>query len=281
MGPHEDVAVADLGPRLVFVGGMHRSGTTPFTSALGQHPEVSGLTGTGVLEDEGQHLQDVYPVAAAYGGPGRFALDPRSHLTEDSPLASPEAAQRLLRAWSPYWRSERHLLIEKSPPNIVMGRFLQALFPGSALIVVVRHPVSVALATLKWRRLVSRRPQNAASVELMVHNWVSAHETLLADLPHLRRVRIIRYEDLVAQPESTLTEVGDLLGLQTPVPHSSLVGSHTSDYERRWQAMERTPWGRRQRRQIIDHYGEFVAGFGYELETLNAVEPLRLVVPRD
>ena len=56
--------MTDLDPaRLVFVGGLHRSGTTPFAKVLGEHPEVSGLVNTGVRKDEGQHLQPVYPLS--------------------------------------------------------------------------------------------------------------------------------------------------------------------------------------------------------------------------
>ena len=275
-----DVTAADLGPRLIFVGGMHRSGTTPLASALAEHPDISGLTGTGVLEDEGQHLQDVYPVASTYGGPGRFALDPRSHLTESSALVAPDAAERLVRAWSPYWRSDSRLFVEKSPPNIVMGRFLQEVFPGSALVVVVRHPVTVALATVKWRRLLSRHPQNAASVEMMVRNWVRAHETLLEDLHHLHRVRVLRYEDLVERPRETLAQVADLVGLDTPVPDSSLVAHRSSEYELRWQAMDRTPWGRHQRRQVVQRYGELAGRFGYDLDTMGHSGRFELDVPR-
>ena len=44
------------GERLVFIGGLHRSGTTPLADALAQHPDISGLSGTGAPHDEGQHL---------------------------------------------------------------------------------------------------------------------------------------------------------------------------------------------------------------------------------
>ena len=40
----------------------------------------SGLSGTGVREDEGQHLQHVYPKAKVYGGSGRFAFDPQADI---------------------------------------------------------------------------------------------------------------------------------------------------------------------------------------------------------
>lgn len=68
---------------------------------MAEHPAISGLRDTGVKEDEGQHLQSVYPKAKVYGGPGRFALDQRSHLTETSPLVTEANAQALFDAWAP------------------------------------------------------------------------------------------------------------------------------------------------------------------------------------
>ena len=87
--------------RLVFVGGLHRSGTTPLARCLAAHRQISGFANTGAEEDEGQHLQTVYPPARAHGGPGRFALSAAAHLTETSPLLTPEAATILLQQWTP------------------------------------------------------------------------------------------------------------------------------------------------------------------------------------
>lgn len=75
------------GDRLVFVGGLHRSGTTAVSRVPGACPEISGLTWTNVEEDEGQHLQSVYLAASRHGGPGHFGFRRSAHLTEADPIS--------------------------------------------------------------------------------------------------------------------------------------------------------------------------------------------------
>jgi Sulfotransferase family len=268
-GPGDQIAGRDP-RRLVFVAGLHRSGTTPLARAIVEHPQISGLAETGVKEDEGQHLQSVYPAAREYGGPGRFARDPRSALTESSPLVGPANADRLWGAWEPYWDLSRTHLVEKSPPNLVMGRFLQALFPGSAYVVVVRHPVVVALSTRKWRRLVSWGWRNHTTVEEMIGHWLLAHEVLVQDLPRLRRVQVLRYEDLVERPADELAKVQRLLGLAEPIPAGGIRG-HSDRYEEQWRAMATgNPLDRRRRAQIVQRFGPALRRFGYDAEDLRA-----------
>src|SRR4029450_12617693 len=79
--------------RLGVAGGLHRSGTTPLARTLAAHPQVSGFAGTGAREDEGQHLQTVYPRVRDYGGARHFALPPPPPPTEDTPTGTPGAAR--------------------------------------------------------------------------------------------------------------------------------------------------------------------------------------------
>ncbi len=256
--------------RLVFVGGLHRSGTTPFAKILDGHPEISGLVDTGVREDEGQHLQRVYPKAKVYGGSGRFAHHPEAHLTETSPLTSAANAQAMLDSWSPHWDTSRRFLVEKSPPNLIMGRFLQAQFPGSGLIVVVRHPVAVALSNKKWRRITSTNPRKFQSLNQMVEHWLAAHTILAADAPHLDRLLVVHYERLIQNPDDELERVQSFLGLSQPIDSSKLSRSHSDSYAQRWASYE--AWWRPggwQRRIIGSRHADDIAAFGYDWADLS------------
>lgn len=260
------------GDRLVFVGGLHRSGTTPLARVLAAHPEISGLSGTGVAEDEGQHLQDVYPRIRAYGGMGRFANDPRAHLTAASPLVGTANADRLIAAWSPYWDLDRRLLVEKSPANLIMGGFLQALFPGSALIVVVRHPAVVALAMQKWNpAVIARNGRRRTSFSGLLRHWVTAHDRLRADAPGLPRLHVLRYEDLVADPVGQLAEIQAFLGLDGPLDASAVRGGMNAGYAARWDELARGPIGQRRRAGWVRRYADAVAPYGYDLSRISEV----------
>lgn len=175
--------------------------------------------------DEGQHLQDVYPPARAFGGPGRFAFSEDAALTEASPLL-PGAYQRLMAAWGPHWDLTRRVLIEKSPPNLLRFRFLQAAFPGAHLIAVLRHPLAVAYATQKWSK---------TNIPSLLEHWLIAYERFRLDAPSLEHATEVRYENLVADAESTLAVLEHNLGLTPQPPGGTIEQGSNERYFELWR----------------------------------------------
>lgn len=201
-GPHRRAKVREN--KFVFLSGLHRSGTTLLADCLKEHPLISGFADTGVPKDEGQFLQSVFPPARQYGGPGVFGFNDEMHLTERSPLATGENGEKIFDEWGRFWDTDKPLLLEKSPPNLLKTRFLQALFPNSYFIVITRHPAAVSYATMKWSK---------TGLDSLLEHWAVCHDIFESDKPHLRNVFMLKYEDFVKNPDAFLKKIYNFLGI--------------------------------------------------------------------
>lgn len=266
--------------RFVFVCGLQRSGTTMLYRYLDEHPDLSALSGTDVHTNEGQFNQTVYPGDEYYGKGGRFAFRPEARFTEDSPLVTPENRRKLFEEWSRYWDLSKPYLVEKSPPNLIRMRFLQAMFPDSYFIVLLRHPIPVTLATQPWG--------NDRVHRLLAH-WVRAHDLFVSDIPHVRRVHALRYEDLVGDPDGTLGRAFAFLGLDDPNPGRTRAEGVNADnfladrtlrtgvndkYFAAWRERRRSPATRLFYGAVAWRYERAARRFGYSLRS-----PERLLEP--
>jgi hypothetical protein len=219
---------------------------------LRRHPEVSGFSGTGVPKDEGQHLQSVFPSARYYGGPGRFGFHPEAHMTEDHPLLTASFQVQLLSEWEPYWDLNKSILIEKSPPNILRTRFLQALLPNTYFSVIIRHPIAVSMATQKWSK---------TSLSSLMQHWLLVHRKFEDDRPHLANLCILSYEELIHSPVAVLDRIGRFLGIDLVTQNPPL--DHNTKYFNQWN----TPGPRAalSRKWLTYLYEKHVGPFGYSL----------------
>jgi hypothetical protein len=270
--------------RYVFVCGMPRSGTSILGRNIARMEGCTGLHHTGVLEDEGRYLQDVYPTEGDCGGPGRFGFDPRAHLTETSPLLTPANALKLRQSWERYWDQSKRIRVEKTPANLLMTRFLQAAFPNAWFVVIRRHPVPVSIAIQKWK--VSVTP-----LHNLFEHWLHCHQLFEEDKTYLKHVYELTYEDYIQNPDKCHHEIAAFIGTRVPeppkkdafrtvaqwrnpeglrVPESSmepLTGSHNEKYFNRWYHLLTKSSFKSYYRYVAAKYEPRFAKYGYSLTT--------------
>ena len=220
------------GKTLIFICGLHRSGTSLLHDIVRSHPQISGFHNTGAPEDEGQHLQSVYEPASSYGGPGRFAFDSGSRMDESHPLATSVNAKIIFEQWRPYFDMSCEHLVEKSPPNIIRTRFLQKLFPNSKFIFILRHPLAVSYATQKW---------SGTSIYLLLEHYLLAHEIMIGDIQALKSLHLLKYEALVAVPQQVVDGIFNFLELPSINVSHDVKRSMNDKYFQLWESERRNP----------------------------------------
>ncbi len=240
----------------IFVCGLHRSGTSVLHRCLRAHPDISGFSDTGAPQDEGQHLQNVYPTGKEFGGIGQFGFDESAHLDETSSLVSDENRRRLAADWEPHLDHGKTFFIEKSPPNLVRTRFLQALFPESRFVVITRHPVATAFATAKH---VPKR-----SLDELLDHWLVCHERFERDADNLKNLTRISYERFVADPKAVLGSLFRDLGLAPHPPPEAIKAHNNMRYFIYWHSLQRG-----ERQVLIDRFEDRVLSLGYSMAELD------------
>ena len=80
--------IISIEKKYIFIGGLHRSGTSILNEIIGSSDKVAKHKNTGKPEDEGQHIQTVFDNGIAHGGVGRFCFDDNYHYTENNKLIS-------------------------------------------------------------------------------------------------------------------------------------------------------------------------------------------------
>jgi len=242
--------------RFVFVGGPHHAGTTLTALLVGGHGDVSGFHNTGAPEDEGQHLQEVYHTALELGGMTKYAFNPKSHLTEQSAICTTRNRRKLFAAWAKYWDLSKPFLVEKSPPHIVMSRFIQAIFTPerTKFVFVIRHPLGAT--KFLWGKDRRGKGSKTCYIRLVGH-WVKQMTILAEDLPYLRNATVIMYENFVAKsPVSNYKNLLHFLELEEASAAQISLKNHSSPALKKHSGSSRK-WrkGGQQGRKLLGFHG--------------------------
>jgi hypothetical protein len=187
----------------IFIVGFPRSGTTLLEQMLDAHPGLRSM-------DERLYLAELADIAEERYG-----------------LRYPHELDRLDGAQcddlrTHYWRrvaetvrlAPGQRLVDKNPLNMLHLPLLKRLFPNANLILALRHPCDILLSCYMQNFGLPAFMVMCSSLERLGTGYASAmrywnhHAALLKPdwMP-------LRYEDLVADCDSTLRRLGDFLGL--------------------------------------------------------------------
>lgn len=209
--------------RYVFVGGLHRSGTSIAARMVASLQDVAAITGAPVPENEGVYLQGAIAHTALHGQPMHFATDPAQHHIEGGRHDNLEVRDRLTTDWEPWFQpKDVSWRVEKSPVNFSRMRLYQQLFPLSQFIVVLRHPQAVAGAVAKWVDMEG---------DAAVDHWIAAHEIMRTDTAHLHSAMILRYEDIMARPAAYMSAFAAFLQIDGAYDGDLPSGDRNDEYD--------------------------------------------------
>ncbi len=185
----------------VYIISCTNSGSTVLHELLAAQPEIASM------HFEGQHYQDQLPLPTEEGACRLWALTPKYRLDEHSVGAID--VDRIKRQWAFFMNDpSREIYLEKSPPNAVRTRWLQQHFPEAYFVGLVRNGYAVAEG-------IARRV--GVSIEDAARQWNACVDIMLGDFEYLQRKTLVRYEDLIAEPDSVVARVLDMLGVDKAI----------------------------------------------------------------
>jgi len=199
--------------RPVVVFGCCNSGTTILWQTLMGHP---GLSGPDV---EDQDIEDMPRSMTHFLGKATFRLSAHPkfglsyYVTEQD--HDKKDAQKLREIYQRFLTTGTRLVV-KSPTHTLRARLIQTYFPDAYFVAIVRNGYAVSEGIVRKRKYDSDRPQFqglATTIEEAAEQWFRANVVVVSHQKFLHNYLIIRYEDLVREPEAILHLVLDHCGL--------------------------------------------------------------------
>jgi hypothetical protein len=214
----------------IFIGGMFKSGTTLLRSMLAQHSAiVSGLETYWFDLTRGDSSPDATERALARLAT-YFDLAPAIVRGFFDRSASAEAfLDQLMRHVAS--RAGKRRWAEKTPGNIAVVDRIWAFWPQAQMVHIVRDPRDVYASSIeasKWQ-----------DPGLFAEQWTSTigagARQIAALAPSGDLYHVLRYEDLVEDPERTMRAVVDFLG-EAWEPQVASFGGQSEDFDKVLQA---------------------------------------------
>ena len=195
-----------LNPRLLFLVGVPRSGTTWLQSMLGNHPGVSTAQESHLFNHVLGPMLDNWRLMLHFDD-GRGGIGLPAYLTESEMLGvTRRFVFEVFSAVEGFHQSE--VFVEKTPDHILRIPDISRVIPAARFVVIAREPRDVVESLLAASRGWGRRwsPRSTLRAARLVSNYTRAGLAGLNAIPDSRRL-VIQYEDLRSEPRFELERV--------------------------------------------------------------------------
>jgi hypothetical protein len=139
------------------------------------------------------------------------------------------------------------------------------MFPGSRFVIIVRHPLAYAY------------PRNDETGTWNVYNrikhWLVCHEHLREDVPYLKQVIILKYEEFVRAPQKHLSRIFAFLDVPDHPPEQEIRTDINAKYIGFWNASAARLPGSLVTKAISASFEGRVRSFGYSIMNPEMVGP--------
>lgn len=205
----------------LFLVGCYNSGTTLLSDLMGRHPQMSALP------TEGHFITDQFPKDYEMGVP-RMWVDREDVFCLDENDEGPDVL-RIKKEWGMRLDLSKPVLVEKSPPNTARMLWLAKHFENPHFVGIVRDGYAVAEG-------ISRKgdPQSIAEgwpIEKSAWQWARSNQLMLEYAEKLDKFLLVKYEDLMENPQYHLDQIAAFVGLD-PFPTLS-EGAEFAIHERK------------------------------------------------
>jgi hypothetical protein len=256
----------------VFIIGLNKSGTSLLYLMMSKHSELSAVRSYQILKEpksgkrkamlhmadygigEGQRIPGIPQKMGLKGGPGRWAAPQfikEYKLNETNVECGDREALTLAYERGIVDPSKR--LLEKSPPNLLRSRYLQALFPDATFIATIRHPMANVAANAK-------KKSNWGSVSEQAYHWNQAYQNLLIDKEKLSSFMLVKYEEMVKNTEKILSDIFRTCNLSMNLNMLRAVKIEKNVNQILFDMLSDDEKG-----QILDICGDTMSKYGYEV----------------
>jgi len=204
----------------VFILGCYNSGTTILKDLLSAHQDIR------VLPKEGVRLTGMLPRPEDKGWT-RMWIGCSEYMDMDISDISSSSYSKLMKDWSPWWKSGGTVFVEKSISNLTRIEWLVKAFPDAYFIGITRNGYAATEGI--WRRaqpkgLARKKYGKQYPLELAAKQWVDANSRLLGSIKNIVKYHQISYENLIDNPETTLNGIFEFLDVSCGATVSNVSG---------------------------------------------------------